>query len=179
MTTASGGRRSPTPSVPALNGVRITSPVPRDDWRTVLAADPDAGPTQLPDWLDGLCRARGSVDASKLYELPDGRRLVLPMAARAAAGVRFSEESLPYGWGYGGVLVEGGGLSADDCGVVLADLARRPGFRRAVVPAPGVGGVWQAAAPPNAVRVPHLTQVLDLDGGFSTVWESRFHRQAR
>ncbi|GAA0920572.1 GNAT family N-acetyltransferase [Pseudonocardia zijingensis] len=165
----------------ALNGVRIVSPAPRDDWRAVLAADPDATPTQLPEWLDCLRDARGFADASRLYELPDGRRLVLPMAARAPAGIPISEESWPYGWGYGGVLVEGGhgGLTPDDCRVVLADLARRPALRRAVVPAPALGGVWQAAAPPNAVRMPYLTQVLDLEGGFETVWSTRFRSKTR
>jgi hypothetical protein len=146
----------------------------------VLATDPAANPTQLPEWADCLCRSRTYTDASRLYRLPDGRRLVLPMVARVVAGLRVAEESWPDGWGYGGLLVEGGGpLTVDDCRTVLADLAGRTALRRAVLPAPLLGRTWAEAAPPHAVRVPRLAYVLDLDGGIEHVRSTRFHRQTR
>lgn len=161
-------------------GTRVVSPVPRDVWRRVLAADPAAFATQKPEWLDGLCAARGYVDASRLYELPDGRALVLPMAGRVWGGVRVAEESWPYGWGYGGVLAEGGRVSSADAAVVLADLARRPVTRASIVPMPLSASVWATAAAAQRVqRVPYLTQVIDLDGGFDAVWSHRFKKATR
>ena len=164
---------------PDLSTVQIVAPVPREIWADVLASDPDAVATQTPGWLDCLCRTRGLVDASRLYQFPDGRRLVLPLAARIWAGARVAEESWPYGWGYGGVLVAGGGPTIEEIRVVLADLARRPVIRAGVVPMPLTSGTWQAAAPAGARRVPYLTQILDLDGGFETVWSRRYRAEAR
>jgi CelD/BcsL family acetyltransferase involved in cellulose biosynthesis len=163
----------------AQDEVRIHSPAPRDVWRAVLAADPDALPTQTPEWLDCLCATRGRVDASRLYELPDGRRLVLPLAARRWAGIPVVEECWPHGWGYGGVLVEGGGLTDADRRLVLADLARRPGVRTAVVPNPLTAASWSAVSPPRARQVMDRTQIVDLTGGFETVWGTRFRKETR
>ena len=156
----------------------VVSPVPRDIWREVHAADPDAVVTQAPEWADALA-TRGYTDASRLYELADGRRLVLPLAARRRAGVTLSEESWPYGWGYGGAVVEGGALTATDARIVLDDLRRRPAVLRAAVPMPLRGGVWDEAAGPDVTRVPYTSQVVDLDGGWDRLWESGFKRQAR
>jgi CelD/BcsL family acetyltransferase involved in cellulose biosynthesis len=161
------------------SGVRITSPVPRQVWRAVLATDPNAVITQTQQWLECLCRLRGYRDASRWYQLPDGRILVLPLVARTMAGMRLVEESLPYGWGYGGVVVESGQFNASDAATVLADLGRRPVLRTTVVPTPHTSRSWELAAPPWAHRVPYLTQILDLDGGFDTVWSKRYQSQAR
>lgn len=157
---------------------RITSPAPRDVWRAVHHSDPDAVATQAPEWMDCLA-LRGYTDASRLYELPDGRRLVLPLAAKSVAGLPVSEESWPYGWGYGGLLAEGGGgLTAADCRLVLDDLESRPAVLRAVVPLPRYGSLWPGAASAQVRRVPYTSQVVDLDGGFDAVWK-RYKRQAR
>src|SRR5258705_10546778 len=118
----------------ALGDVRV-NPAPRDVWRRI-GGGPNAVATQAPDWLDCLCEARGYVDASRLYELPDGRTIVLPLAAKVWGGVRIAEESWPYGWGYGGAVVAGGHLTATDARLVLTDLARRPVLRARVVPMP-------------------------------------------
>jgi hypothetical protein len=164
----------------ALAGTRVVSPAPREVWRDTLAADASAVATQTPEWLDCLCETRGYVDASRLYELPGGRRLVVPLAARVWNGVRISEESWPYGWGYGGALVAGGALTAAEARLVLADLARRPVLRAAIVPLPLAGGVWDTAATGLRVRrVPYLSQVIDLDGGFAAVWTKRYRHHVR
>ena len=62
-----------------LNGLRVTSPAPRDPWEAALARDPNALVSHTPAWIDCLCAFRGYEDASRLYELPGGRSLVLPM----------------------------------------------------------------------------------------------------
>jgi hypothetical protein len=104
---------------------------------------------------------------------------VLPLAGRAWAGARIAEESWPYGWGYGGALVGTGRFTAEDAAVVLADLARRPVIRAGVVPMPLTSGIWTAAAPTGTRLVPYLTQILDLEGGFATVWSRRYGSEAR
>jgi hypothetical protein len=166
-------------ALPQLSGVRVLSPAPRDAWRRALAADADAVATLTPEWMDGLSAARGYVDASRLYELPDGRTLVLPLAGRIWAGVRVAEESWPYGCGYGGVLSPGGRLTARDVAIVLADLARRPVIRAGLVPMPLTSPIWQAGASSSMRRVPYLTQILDLEGGFEVVWRRRYRQEVR
>jgi CelD/BcsL family acetyltransferase involved in cellulose biosynthesis len=156
---------------------RITSPAPRDVWRAVHRSDPDAVATQASEWMDCLA-LRGYTDASRLYELPDGRRLVLPLAARSVAGFPVSAESWPYGWGYGGLLVDGGGPTEADCRLVLDDLQGRPAVLRGVVPLPRNGSLWSGAASAQVRRVAYTSQVVDLDGGFDAVW-TRYKRQAR
>ena len=155
----------------------VVSPAPRAVWRDVFDADPDAVATQAPEWADCLT-ARGYTDASRLYALPDGRRLVLPLVARRRAGLPLTEESWPYGWGYGGLLSERHAPTAEDCALVLADLARRPAVLRAVTPTPTRGAPWLAAAPAGARTVPYTAQLVDLAGGFDAVW-TRYRRQAR
>lgn len=158
----------------------VISPAPREAWRRALAADPNAVVTQTPEWLDCLCSTREYVDASRLYELPDGRTIVLPLAAKTRGGIRIAEESWPYGWGYGGALVAGGPLTRADARLVLADLARRPVALAALVPMPLTASTWAAATAARPIqRIPYLTQIIDLDGGFDTVWSARFRRQAR
>ena len=112
------------------------TPVSRAVWQEVYDADPDAVVTQAPAFADALA-TRGHRDASRLYTLPDGRRLVLPLASRRG----LAEESWPYSWGYGGAIVEGGELSVDDARLVLGDLRRRPVLLGSVTPMPLRGNV--------------------------------------
>lgn len=62
--------------------VRVTTPVPTDVWAAVAAADPSTTVFQTPVWRDCVCSGTGWQDASRLYEMPDGRQLVLMMAGR-------------------------------------------------------------------------------------------------
>jgi hypothetical protein len=163
----------------AATTLRITSPAPRDVWEQALASDPTALVFQSPAWVDCL-RASGRYrDASRLYELASGRRLVLPMARLGgAADVLAVEASFPPGWGYGGVLASGG-ARADDLAAVFADLSRRKVMRTSLHPNPLVNASWAEARPRHALTVPRLAHVLNLDGGFARVWEQRFTGSAR
>ncbi len=152
----------------------VVSPAPRAVWREVMAADPDAVATQAPEWMDCLA-TRGYTDRSRLYLLPDGRRLVLPVAARRV----LTEQSWPYGWGYGGALVEGGDLDVASCRLVLDDLTRSRSLLHSVTPMPLRGAVWAAAAGAAAERVPYTAQVIDLADGWDALWTTKFRRQAR
>ncbi len=151
--------------------VRVTTPADREVWQEVLAADPLGLVTQSPAWLDCLCETAGYTDASRLYELPDGRRLVLPLARRAG-----TQASLPNGWGFGGPLAEGG-LTHADAAVVLDDLAGSRQLRTSLRPNPLTAHLWGSAR--GVAAKPRLAHVLDLDGGFERVWQERFTDNAK
>jgi hypothetical protein len=141
------------------------------------ASDADALVTH--EWTRALCAGGGYKDVSRLYELPGGRRAVLPLVRRAGLPERVAAEaSLPSSWGMGG-LVASGGVRAADVAAAFADLAARPALRISIRPSPLHAGHWDAARPPRAIAVPRLAHVLDLDGGFGTVWGQRFSGTAR
>ena len=150
--------------------VRVTTPVPAGVWATVAAADPATMAFQTPAWRDCVCSGSGWHDASRLYETPDGRPLVLMMARRPGlpAGLAV-EASWPPGWGTGGLLAPGG-VRPDEVALVSTDLARgraisasvRPGFRAA--PA------WRAASG-AAFVIPRAVHVAHFGGPFTDFWE--------
>jgi hypothetical protein len=157
----------------------VTSPAPRAVWQEVLKADAQALVFQTPAWLDCICALGGYEDASRLYETPGGRRLVLPMVRRKGLPAALtSQASLPLGWGIGG-LVASGPIEADDVAAVFADLAGRAVLRTSLRPNPLDAEVWAAARPPGVIAVPRLAHILDLDGGFERVWAKRFASETR
>jgi Acetyltransferase (GNAT) domain len=159
--------------------VRVTSPAPRDTWEAVLAADPHALVTYTPAWTDFVCATAGFEDASRLYELPGGRRLVLPLLRRRhLPGPLAVEASFPRSWGMGGIAAPGG-LRPADAAAVFADLAGREILHTSLRPNPLDGETLRAARPPGAVTKPLLAHVLDLQGGFGRVWRDRFTGTAR
>jgi hypothetical protein len=167
-----------TRSAAALVEVSVASPAPREVWHRLVAADPHALPSQTPQWLDAICSVTGTEDASRLYQTADGRQLVLPLVRRGALGAPLVEASLPYGWGPGGIVAEGG-LLAEDVQAVFADLAGRRVPRMTVRPGPATATTWEKAAPPAAVRRPLMAQALDLGAGFDEVWRARFKSDTR
>jgi CelD/BcsL family acetyltransferase involved in cellulose biosynthesis len=177
MITTDGPSTGTARDVPG--DVHVVSPAPRDAWRSALRADPTALPTQTPEWTDWLCRTRGFSDASRLYEFHDGRRLLLPLVARTVAGVRVSEDSLPGGLGYGGPLVPDGLPSPRERQAVLADLSQRGAVRTSLTSDPRTAAIWEKSAPADAIKVPYLAHVLDLEGGFDDVWSKRFRSGMR
>jgi Acetyltransferase (GNAT) domain len=170
-------RGTATRSTAVLVGVSVASPAPREVWDRVIASDPHALPSQTPQWLAAICSVTGMEDASRLYETADGRLLVLPLLRRGVLGVPLVEASLPYGWGPGGIVAEGG-LLAEDVQTVFADLAGRRVPRVTVRPGPLVATTWEKATPP-AVRRPLMAQTLDLRAGFADVWRACFKSDTR
>lgn len=111
--------------------------------------------------------------------LPGGRRAVLPLVRRVGLpGPAAAEASLPESWGMGG-LVASEGVRAADVSAAFADLAARPALRISIRPSPLHASYWDEARPRRAIAVPRLAHVLDLDGGFGTVWAQRFSGTAR
>jgi hypothetical protein len=162
-----------------MTPIGVTTPAPRDVWEEVLASDPTALATHTPTWLDFVCRAGQYEYASRLYELPRGRRLILPMVRRRGLpGPLAAEASFPPGYGMGGLLAPGG-VEAADAKAVFSDLAARNVVRTSLRPSPLNGRALADARPPGIVSVPLLAHVLSLEGGFDRVWKERFKGEAR
>jgi hypothetical protein len=148
----------------------VTTPAPRSTWEDLASANPATLPSQLPLWLDAVCAHGPWEDASRLYETPDGRALVLPLVRRRRPPGLAVEHSLPATWGNTGLLAAGP-VGADDVAAVVADLRAgrallttvRPDFQQAPLWAP-------AARAAGAVERPAVHHVLDLDGDFDAVW---------
>lgn len=148
--------------------VKITSPVPRDLWRSIAASDPLTRPTQLPEWSDSIAAHRAWTDSSRAYTFASGRTAVLPMVARRV-GVRVAERSWPNGWGIGGVIAPGGARE-DELEYIAADLRR-------TAPLSTVALADRPWPDPHAGT--RTIQVLDLAGGFDEVWSHRLRHNAR
>lgn len=143
---------------------RVLSPAPRGLWRMLLAADPDALPDHTPEWVDAICADGRHVDASRLYELADGRRFVLPMTRRVgSAGLGGWLASHPPSWGIGGLV--GPGIDSAVVTAVLNDLARLDAARIWLRPNPVRAANWPQIGRHRLLRVPRCAHVLDLSGG--------------
>lgn len=174
IATGAGIAEGPAPVV-------IARPAPRDVWRQLLVADPDALPTQSPEWLDSVCGETGAEDASRLYALPDGRQIVMPLVRRTytPAGP-VALESMPAAWGFGGPIADGG-VDANIVWHVLRDLTIDRPLRLRVRPNPLHAAAWDAAtrSVSGLTAMPGQSHVIDLGGGFDTVWSSRFRPGTR
>jgi hypothetical protein len=176
-TYPSGTRTTSLFSVPRTG--QIFSPAPREIWREILSEDPDALVTQTPEWIDSLCQTGGYEDASRLYNLSDGQRLLLPMARqRALLSALSSLSSFPNSWGMGGIL-SSKPLRPGDLDAVLTDLMRQPEIRFSIRPNPLQAEAWAMDLSDKIKQIPRLAHVLDLEGGFSTLWDKAFKSTAR
>jgi hypothetical protein len=154
---------------------RVTSPAPRDEWAALTAADPTSLVDQGPDWNTILTRTAPYRDASRLYELSDGRRFVLPLVRRRG-GLGGVESCFPDGWGIGGLV--GPGRDVDAIRAVLADLqARREVFTR-IRPDPMEGDLWAEATPTGVTTRPRRAHVIDLRPGLDAL-RAGMHKSTR
>jgi hypothetical protein len=151
----------------------VISPAPRRVWRELLDLDPTARAGQAPEWLDAVCAVTGGVDASRMYCWSDGRTAVLPLVRK---GLRLG--SMPAGWGMGG-LVSADPIRPPDVAAVFDDLLSTPFVELRIRPGPDDDDVWSAAAPESAVRIPHMTQIVDLRPGFDTLCREGFSKSTR
>lgn len=160
-------------------GVQVTSPAPREVWRTLYQQDPEALPSQSFEWLDCLCAFSGYQDASRLYEFSDGQQLLMPNVRRTGLPVQLSiQASLPHAWGMGGVLAKRE-LRLEDLVAIFDDLAKSPFLSTSLVPNPQQGKLWQAAQPEGVMSIARRAHVIDLEGGFDKVWNKRFASKTR
>jgi len=162
-----------------LQAIQVTTPAPRDVWREVLQADPEALVSQTPELLDCICRVDGYHDASRLYETSDGRQLIIPLVRRNGLPTALATQaSFPNSWGIGGIIAKGP-IRAADITAILSDLGGEPFLRTSIRPNPLAGEIWAAGRPPGVIAVPRLAHVLDLEGGWEQVWAKRFEGPTR
>jgi len=144
----------------------------RQAWRELVEQKPGVALSKTPEWLDCIQGSTRFTDASLLFRLADGRRVLLPRLRSPGLPGLFT--SPPDYWNLGahasGFLTEGGPLQPEQVRALVAEVARA-GLRTKVV----VGGEdarqWQIAVPSRVHTVTDQADVLALDGGFSTVWE--------
>ncbi|MGH3788036.1 MAG: GNAT family N-acetyltransferase [Pseudonocardiaceae bacterium] len=92
-------------------------------------------------------------------------------------------ESPPQGWGLGadasGFLSEGGPASPVQTRALIEQTRRHPGLRTRVMVGGDDAAIWASVAPATTYSTTRTAQVLDLRGGFSTVWSERFTSKVR
>jgi hypothetical protein len=160
----------------ARPATRVVSPAPRDAWQALHRSDPDALPTQSPEWLDCVCALTDARDASRLYDFGDGRRMVLPLVRRGR-GPLATEASYPPAWGFGGLV--GAEPTVEEVRAVLGELRSSKSMSVRVRPNPLHAETWAAAAPDAITRIERRAHVIDLSGGFDQVWKHGFSKNAR
>ncbi len=158
---------------------RVLSPAPRDIWEQVLAADPLSLESQSPAWADAAVAGGGLEDASRFYEMVDGRQLIVPMLRRrpSLGALSIEGSNLP-GWGVGGLLAPGGATAAEHA-AVFRDLAARRVLRQTIWPHPLTAGGWAAGVPAGAVVKERVAHAVDLRCGFDVLWSQRFASSSR
>ncbi len=163
----------------ANKAFRVVSPAPRDIWLEILAADPNSLIFQTPTWTDMVCAGGQYIDASRYYETTDGRRWVLPLLrSKSIAPGLARQASLPKNWGPAGAL-SSRDLCAEDIRTIFSDIQQQPVLQTLLQPNPLLTALWEAGIPASVSRDPRVTHILDLEGGFNTVWEKRFQSTTR
>lgn len=156
---------------------RVVNPAPRAEWEELVRLDPTSLVDQSPAWMDVMAASGPYEDASRLYELSDGRRYVLPLARRCGvAGPLGVEASFPDGWGIGGLV--GPDRDPDAVAAVLADLGTRRAVYTKIRPDPLDGDLWAAALPAGVVTRPRRAHVIDLRPGPDRL-RADLHRSTR
>jgi hypothetical protein len=152
----------------------VSQIVPRETWLSVFASDPDALPSQSPQWIQAACSSGAWRDASRFYITDSGRRVILPLL-RFGSGPLTALASPRRGWGYGGLIADGG-VSADDVAMVSADLAATAKFSLWLRPNPLQSKLWERFS--IGARLRKSAHVVDLHGGPEAV-RQRLHASAK
>src|SRR5271169_4664185 len=105
--------------------VRVTTPVPRETWSTLVSSDRRAVVSQSLAWHDCVCSNPRIVDVSRLYEFPDGRQVIMPMVRHANMPLHLdAQSSWPKFWGVAGPITPDGPVKLEEARAVIADLVR-------------------------------------------------------
>ena len=164
-----------------MNGSRITSavvsPVPKSLWEQIHAADASATPFQSFAWLSGICANSKYADESRLY-VTENNRIVVPLAVRRPFPGIAIAESLPHGFGTGGWISEKP-ISTSDMACVMQDLAQTNYGTIRIRSNPLHGRLLPAGDATGWSEITRRAHVLDLSGGFDTVWAKRIGGEKR
>jgi CelD/BcsL family acetyltransferase involved in cellulose biosynthesis len=159
--------------------LRVTSPVPRAVWESLLRSDKGAAATQSLAWRDAVFATGRYQDVSLLYEFASGRQVVLPLARHRRQPPQAAVvTSWPREWSSGGPISQDGRVSPAEAAAVLADVARRGTLAAQIRLRYNADGNWLSQASRFRVE-PYGCYVLDLEGGFDHVWQHKFRGDAR
>jgi hypothetical protein len=156
----------------------------RPDWEHLVAQDANITLAKTPEWIDCICSFGNFSDATLLFRGEDGRRMILPRLRKAgiASSVRLFE-SPPHGWDLGaegsGFLSEGGPASRSETRALIQEICRHSGVRTRIMVGRDDAELWVSTAPKTIYSTSRIAQVLDLRGGFPTVWSERFTSKVR
>lgn len=132
----------------------------------MLRASEQATIFHTPEWLDACCASGGFEDASRLYELADGRGIVFPIVRPKRLADLRPARSMPDGWGYGGAIAPGR-IRPEDVAIALDDLLG-PIKSLIVKTGPLTTDAWSAA--PAQRRSSRTRHIVDLADGFEELW---------
>src|SRR5947209_17334656 len=153
----------------------------RPAWADLVKQDQSIALSKTPQWTDCICSSDHFSDATLLFRGDDGRRLILPRLRNPALPGIFA--SPPRHWNLGadasGFLSEGGPASPRQTSAVIQEIRRHPGLRTRIVVGQDDAHAWASAVPGTVYSITRTAQVLDLHGGFSTVWSKRFTSKVR
>jgi GNAT acetyltransferase-like protein len=153
----------------------------RPAWEDLVGQDQSIALSKTPQWADCICSSDHFSDATLLFRGEDGRRLILPRLRNPSFPGLFA--SPPRHWNLGadasGFLSEGGPASPRETSALIREIRRHSGLRTRIVVGEDDARAWASAAPSMVYSIARSAQVLDLRGGFSTVWSKRFTSKAR
>jgi hypothetical protein len=163
-------------NVPA--DVKVREELSEADWRRIYLADPFALPTQSPDWARAVSASGVYSVQSRHYVFPNGREAVLPLFKQnGPVGVSNGLWSPPSAWGFGGTL-SNEPLGSSDIAQILDDVRRMRSLSVHIRPNPLHSIIWEQSSR-GWTRLPRRAHILDLDGGFDSVWRTRFKPRTR
>ena len=152
----------------------------RQAWRELVEQNPGLALSKTPEWLDCIQGSTPFTDASLLFRLEDGRRVLLPRLRSPSLPGVFA--SPPNNWSLGadasGFLTEGEHLQPEQVRALVGEVARA-GVRTKVMVGGDDAAQWQPAVPARVHTEMNQADVLALDGGFSAVWDKRFSSKVR
>jgi CelD/BcsL family acetyltransferase involved in cellulose biosynthesis len=156
----------------------------RRAWEELVDQDKSVALSKTPQWADCICSCDHFSDATLLFRGEDGRRLILPRLRKAGTPPLLgSFSSPPRHWNLGadasGLLSEGGLASPTETRALIQELQRHAGLRTRIVVGRDEARIWASAAPRTVYSITRTAQVLDLRGGFPTVWSERFTSKVR
>lgn len=146
----------------------VVTPAPRPVWQKLMRSDPLAVPYQCPEWTDAAVGTGRYIDVSRCYTFKSGAQFVLPMITGNGRPKWASiAGSMPNAWGMGGLV----GTEQPTLPVlqaILSDLRTLGYLGIHLRPNPLQAPIWAAARPGQPT--PRRAHVLDLSGGFDSVW---------
>ena len=156
----------------------------RQAWVDLVSQDPCIALSKTPQWIDCICDSDHFADATLLFRGEDGRRLILPRVRKTGVPSWpgfFS--SPPRHWNLGadasGFVSEGRPASPEETSALIQEMRRESGLRTRIVVGGDDARVWASSTPSTIYSVARTAHVLDLCGGFATVWSKRFTSKVR